>query len=183
MTRPRLALLTALLPALLLGLAAPASADDSGVAKIYSPFAVELGGPGAFRVITFEDVGMHLPEPSEAALLYETVSEAVAGEIASSAQLGYEVRPVYEPLLTDPREHVYCDQRHLYVALWRGFEPHRWGFSLWSGCGADDQFAWQEVEAPWDETLPLPALVEPLARALVEALARAEQAECFQLRC
>lgn len=165
-------------------LAAPATAEEPTVSKVYSPFAVELGGPGAFSVITFEDVGMHLTGDAAASeLLYETISQSVAAAIETSSALDYSATPVYEPRLLDPSQHVYCDDHHLYVALWRGFSPHRWGFSLWSGCGPDDQFAWHEVVAPWADDVDLPSLVEPLTQAVVDALGDAERTQCFQLRC
>ncbi len=166
-------------PAPLGGPTMSAAGAPDGPTHRYSPFAIRLDGHGAFDVVTFKDVSRPLPDP--ALQTDELMAEAFAIALrATHPRVLTEV--VHEPELLDPGNHVFCDRRHLYVDFWRsGPDPARWGYSLWSGCGEDDRFAWQEVDGPaaYDLAEQIERVVDDIARRLGVADARA----CHQRRC
>jgi hypothetical protein len=139
--------------------AAPAeAAADPGRAAVYSPFAVQVAGSFWIDTITFKDVGLRLQDAGSQALVYEAFAAALA-----LALVAHEAQAAFEPTVADPRWHTMCAGRHLYVDVWQSEAPRRLGYSLWSGCGADDRLAWVEVP------LATPVGADPLAAAMLLA--------------
>lgn len=130
-------------------------------------------------VISFKDVGLGL-SLTDGALTYEALAQALAIELDSHAHLEWAAWSDYEAGVADPDAHTFCGQRHIYVDVWKGDEPPRWGFSLWSGCGEDSQFAWEEVAS----TAP-PSVdnVDGVAGVIADALAEAESTGCYTRNC
>jgi len=150
----------------------------------YSPFVVELSGDGLpFHQISFKDVGMSLPQDTRA-FTYETIAESLSAELGSSSQpMETEVR--YSEAAADPDNHRHCQGQHIYVDLWhnavsRAESSSKWGYSLWSGCGADDQFAWRELQVSGPDPV---STVSPLTEGIADSLRDAMRTGCFQREC
>lgn len=168
----------------------PASTDVAGTtpglaestAKRYSPFAIQVDGLFPFDVVTVQDVGLHLAEGLDHGL-YEAISQALSITLGSSEFLEVTANVSYVEDIADPSRHEFCDSDHLYVALWHGTHPDKWGFSLWSGCGELDEFAWHEFESDIDSgEIPFDS-IERLASEIVSAVENAARTQCFQKRC
>lgn len=157
-----------------------AAADE--VAKFhYSPFYVELKGAGEFDIITFKDVGLKRSTTDPNDPLLEVIAESLSYSISES-DLGYGPAYVsYAEELADPASHKACGQNHLYVDVWKSRDS-RYGYSLWSGCGESDNFAWKELEIPAKGS-NLADEVEPLTRSITESIAEAKASQCFQKHC
>lgn len=152
---------------------------EAGIASPYSPFGVRVDGHGAFRFISFKHAGAEPLDPDDP--VFEALAESVALELRSGVEaLTTEV--VHAPELRDPHNHTFCAGSHLYVDFWRSPGPARWGYSLWSGCGDDDRFAWREVQASIAPDALLNALSR-VSRDLASTLSRADAAGCYQRRC
>lgn len=147
----------------------------------YSPFYVELGGGGEFDVITFKDVGLVRGADKRSDPLLEVIAESLSYSIATS-ELGYAPANVsYKEELADPANHLACGQNHLYVDVWKN-GAGKYGYSLWSGCGEADNFAWNELDEPArGETLA--DEVEPLTEAITNSIAQAKEERCFRKHC
>mgnify|MGYP006296653371 CR=1 FL=1 len=148
----------------------------------YSPFVVQLDSE-KFDTVSFKDVGLgrESPEPNDA--LLETISQAFVYEVGNHTDLNYQGEVVYDERILDPANHLYCGERHLYIDVWRSESPKRWGYSLWSGCGESDNFAWQEVEVDEAKVGTLTEEVSPLAESIADRLAEAESSNCFVKQC
>lgn len=147
----------------------------------YSPFYVQLEGGGDFHVITFKDVGLQRKDTSPEHPLLEVIAESLSYTISES-ELGYGPAVVsYDEHLTTPEAHLACGQNHLYVDVWKNGSG-TFGYSLWSGCGEEDNFAWHELEEPAKGDT-LADQVEPLSRSIAESIAEAKEAKCFQKHC
>ncbi len=146
----------------------------------YSPFVVEVSGGGTlFEHISFKDVGMSVP-PEDQAFVYETVAESLAARLAEDTGMNLDARVLYSEDAADPAQHRACGANQVYVDLWHDASSPKWGYSLWSGCSEEAQFAWRELAA----TGPDPAsTVEPLTREIVVDLAQATSAGCFTKYC
>lgn len=144
----------------------------------YSPFAIRLDGHHAFDVVTFKDVGHPLSDPH--LHVDELMAEAFAIALRQSHS-GLLTEVVHEPALLDPRSHVFCDRRHLYVDFWQAATGSRWGYSLWSGCGEDDRFAWQEIDAP--AAAELATQVERVVDDISRRLQIADGKRCHRREC
>ena len=149
-------------------------------APLYSPFVVEVnGGDLRFDHITFKDVGMSVL-PEDRAFVYETVAESLSARLAEGVGMSLNTRVLYSEDAADPAYHRACTPNQVYVDLWHDASIPKWGYSLWSGCGEDAQFAWRELET----TEPDPAIaVDPLTRDIAADLARAVTAGCFTKHC
>ena len=151
----------------------------------YSPFVLEVKSQSVFKRISFKDVGAKLAQ-EQASLVYESLAEALSMELAQRPTLKMSAEVAFDESITDPTNHLACGSDHLYIDFWRGQNPARWGYSLWSGCGEDDNFAWKELKSA---ALERPELTEPteqvapLARDIVETLAQAAQRGCYQKAC
>ena len=152
--------------------------------EYHSPFIIEGDGDIPFEKITFTDVGLTAPEPGPADdYLLEAIAESLAVELRRHEELEFDPEVQYRESLRDPSNHLYCDREHLYVALWRGYEPDRWGYSLWSGCHEQQKFAWQEVSDDAPDDADIVTRIEPLAEDIVERLDDARDEGCFSHAC
>jgi hypothetical protein len=165
------------------------SADDKESTKgaeaknayYYSPFVVKLDG-GKFNTVSFKDVGLDRETTDANDPLFEMIAASFAYEISQSEALGYDAQVTYDEKILDPENHLYCGIDHLYIDVWRSTSPDRWGFSLWSGCGEIDNFAWKEVPDTSPSADPT-VRVEALTSGIIEALAAAAESNCFQKTC
>lgn len=148
----------------------------------YSPFVVRIESP-QFDTVSFKDVGLDRAEPAPHDPLLETISQAFVYEVSNHTDLNYEGEVVYDERILDPANHLYCGERHLYIDVWRSESPERWGYSMWSGCGESDNFAWNEVEIKPSEKPSLTEEVSPLAESIADKLAEASDANCFTKAC
>ncbi|MBA2662624.1 MAG: hypothetical protein H0U74_10045 [Bradymonadaceae bacterium] len=151
----------------------------------YSPFLITSDSDTVFKTISFTDVGISQPMPGPVdTTLLETIAESLAKHLAASEQLHFTPQVHYDPALVDPQNHLFCEEHHLYVAVWRGFAPDRWGYSLWSGCNEEHQFAWKEVVMPPKaEGDDLISSVTPLTESIVESLSEATRKSCYLAKC
>lgn len=150
----------------------------------YSPFVLEVQDQDAvFKKISFKDVGVGELTHAERATLYETMAESLSYELSLAPDLEMPAQVAYDLEITDPKNHLACGSNHLYVDVWRSKSPERWGFSLWSGCGEQDNFAWKEVTYMPRETDDMIEEVKPLTRGIVDAIKVAEEQGCYQKTC
>ena len=145
-------------------------------APIYSPFVVEISSSVphelSFSVISFKDVGMSI-DPSEQSYEYEALAEGVADRFAASFPEPERQASVrHLPEITDKDQHVACEAGHIYVDLWKAAKGT--GYSLWSGCGEDDEFAHREL-ATMDSIA--------VAKDIAHELRRATDKGCFTRHC
>lgn len=153
----------------------PVASDRSRatVPAKYSPFEVVIDGDLPYDVISFKDVGLGL-DHAEQAFAYEAIAESLSLEIP--AVLAVQARSRFVPGRAHPSRHQSCEARHVYVDLWRP-GGHGWGYSLWSGCGEDANFALQELPKADGSQ------VDELARAIAASLAHATRTACFAKHC
>ncbi|MEL6179101.1 MAG: hypothetical protein AAFS10_09110 [Myxococcota bacterium] len=143
----------------------------------YSPFTLKVSS-GPFEVVSFKDVGLMSHEPVESDPLLETIAESLSHKLTAQGQ-GSQVN--YSAAIMDPTNHCACESSHLYVDLWRT-QASGWGYSLWSGCGEEDQFAWREVVGV-PARVDLIEQVEPLTQSILDDLSRATRRGCFRRSC
>ncbi len=148
----------------------------------YSPFVLGVSNGDPFRVVSFKDVGMKLAD-DDAMLMYETIAESLSLELGAAKGLGMSAQVAYDESNLDPKNHLACGSDQLYVDLWRSEGPARWGFSLWSGCGEDDNFAWKEVAVETLDTGDPVKDVKSLTSNIVSTLAAASSKGCYQKTC
>ncbi len=157
------------------------ASDEGSDEPSYSPFVLHMSRPDGlpFGAISFKDVGMSIPE-QERVLAYETLAESLSLELQRRMDdVAVEVRHTVEIL--DPAAHLSCEGRHIYVDLWKAGEG--WGYSLWSGCGEDDEFAHEEVEPTRVAVAGTAESFEPLTRDIVASLVDATRTGCFTKHC
>jgi hypothetical protein len=154
--------------------------DEAAHGPSYSPFVVHMSQPGLpFGEISFKDVGMSLPE-EERVVAYETLAESLSLELQRRMNdISVEVHHTVEIL--DPAAHLACEGQHIYVDLWKAGEG--WGYSLWSGCGEEDEFAHEEVEPTAVAIAGTAESFEPLTREIVASLVDATRTGCFTKHC
>lgn len=150
--------------------AAPETRDP-----VYSPFLLDVS-EAPFGLISFKDVGMSLPA-EERALVYESLAEELSLALRRDlAPMSSMVR--HDAAITDPNNHVVCTGRQIYVDLWS--EADGWGYSLWSGCSEDDEFAHRAVRVDRTDRL---ASLDPLADDIAKSLRAAVRRNCFTRLC
>ena len=151
----------------------------------YSPYYLMGEGDLAFQTISFTDVGMAEPAAGPVdGFLLETIAESLAYKLIEHEELSFTPVVKYDPALAEPSSHLFCEEHHLYIALWRGYEPERWGYSLWSGCEAHHEFAWEEVPDPVEEgEKDLLERVEPLTASIVTEIEKAHRSSCYTSHC
>lgn len=161
---------------------APRAEADEEPEPYHSPFLVEIQG-GPFDRATFKDVGLERGDGEEPdAMLLEAIAESFALDMQSHTELEADAEVHYDENIAEPDNHLHCEIDHLYVDLWQGESPERWGYSLWSGCSELDNFVWREV--PFEKGADvLPESVAPLTDSIVESLAKAAHRGCFQKNC
>lgn len=157
----------------------PEAPAESAQTYHYSPFVVQVSATSmVFDRISFKDVGLRASADPQ---LLETIAESVSYDLQSAPELGVqESRVEYLAEYTDPDNHRACEAEHLYVDVWGG--APKWGYSLWSGCGEADNFAWEQVSAP-NADAPLAEQVAPLTEAITAKLVNAHQQKCFVKHC
>jgi hypothetical protein len=134
-----------------------------------------------FEAISFKDVGMSVPKEHRQ-FVYESIAESLALQLSSDDRLPMSSQVRYSRKITKPEHHRHCEAKHIYVDLWHNASSEHWGYSLWSGCGAEDRFAWKKVSAPKGNKDAV-ASIEPLARDIASSLRQAVQNECFRRTC
>ena len=156
---------------------------DTGPDYQYSPFGVRLHNGEHFHLISFKDVGLDRKNHSETAPILEAIAQSVAYEIQKRRELPVTPEVVYDPRLSEPGEHRACGDHHLYVDVWQSRDPHRYGYSLWSGCSESGKFAWDEVPIQGTVDRSLADQVTPMGKGIVESLAEAHKNDCFSKNC
>ena len=152
----------------------------------YSPFVVDISSKKmAFNTISFKDVSQGEAD-SEREAIMETLAESLGTSIGSDPIFKAEWELRYDKDITKPANHKACGQHHLYVDVWHQGEntqkaPLEWGYSLWSGCSADDEFASSSVLIPI--TSDPSAIVAPLVNDIHKKLSKAHNLKCFVKSC
>jgi hypothetical protein len=147
----------------------------------YSPFGVDLTGSHHFDIVSFKDVGLD-SAPFDSESMLEIVAQSLAYSLRQHDHLGLSARLLHDERLAEPSEHTFCEARRLYVDVWHSPSPSRWGYSLWSGCSEAFQFAHREVTLEGDHD-SLESAVRPLTESIADALADANDHDCFRRRC
>jgi hypothetical protein len=162
---------------------ADSKAKEANVAKPkfrYSPFVLKVNAKDSvFKTVSFKDVGVNGVPDEERAVLYETIAESLAYGLSEDRQLSMTSSVVYDKEILDPNNHLACGSDHLYVDVWRS--KQRWGYSLWSGCGEEDNFAWKEIEYTPDADVT--SEIDPLTRDILSTLRTADSKGCYQKAC
>jgi hypothetical protein len=162
------------------GASAPgAAATDDEAATPYSPFTVEVAGVEAFDHISFKDVGLR---PGDA-WVHEVLASGLAEELMTLAPDPVAANVSFDPAFADPAHHVACGDAHVYVDVWHSESPDRLGYSLWSGCEEDAQFAWREVPVPEVDWEDAATTLAPLTAHIASALGDALETGCFRRTC
>lgn len=161
---------------------APAAAEKAPSKPVYSPFVLNIKSQNVFKRISFKDVGSKF-EQHKTQALYESLAEAMSMELAAQPTLNMSAEVAFDKAITDPKNHLACGSDHLYVDFWRSTHPQRWGYSLWSGCGEDDNFAWKEFKYSVEQAGEPTIEVAPLARSIVSSIKEASDKGCYQKAC
>lgn len=150
----------------------------------YSPFVLAVQSPRSlFRKISFKDVGVRIDREELRESIYEVMAETLASELRVEAALSMPASVVYDEAILDPANHLACGSDHLYVDVWQSEAPRRWGYSLWSGCGEDDNFAWKEVSYDPHPEGDVSIDIKPLAQSIVASIREANKRGCYQKTC
>ncbi len=150
----------------------------------YSPFVLDVKSQQSlFRKISFKDVGVKVEKDELRESLYETMAESLASELSVDTALSMPASVVYDEEILDPLNHLACGSDHLYVDVWQSEEPRRWGYSLWSGCGEEDNFAWKEVSFTPHPAGDVVEEIKPLAQSIVASIREANARGCYQKTC
>jgi hypothetical protein len=157
---------------------AEVSAEGAGDFS-YSPFVVNVKGSKFFQSISFKDVGMKRASKDPNDPMLEVIAESLAQHLMETGD-GMMTQVAYDEGLLDPNNHTACGQHHIYVDVWRKSDV-AWGYSLWSGCGEDDNFAW--IEVPAQRSDDITTAVEPLTLSIVQSLNKAAETSCFRKSC
>ncbi len=148
----------------------------------YSPFVVRIEGDKLFDTVSFKAVGKLASSDSARQLIFENLAEALAENLRQSDGLTVDTDVDFDAFVADPASHCACEGHHTYVDFWRRAEPAMgWGFSLWSGCDADSQFAWEELPIP--EDLNKAEAQYLLAERIAQRLSSAMRNGCVDSTC
>ena len=148
----------------------------------YSPYVLKVNDNNTiFDTISFKDVGVNGISTEERELLYEIIAESLSTELTADHQLAMTSAVVYDEKNLDPSNHLSCGASQLYVDFWRS--EKRWGYSLWSGCGDEDNFAWKEIKYRPDPRGDLGMEITPLTRDIITTLRQANERKCYQKTC
>lgn len=142
----------------------------------YSPFVLQMSSALPFEQISFKDVGMSV-DPASRQLVYEEVAQSLSAALAQDPELPMSSEVLYSEAAADPSNHVACGASHIYVDVWAPQGQQGWGYSLWSGCGEEDRFAYREIPRETADD------VDALTRGIADALRQAVTRGCFQRSC
>ena len=149
---------------------------DSIPTADHSPFVLRINGHPTFSTISFKNV---TSKTSASQTDFELMAESLALTLRRShPHLLVEV--VYAPEFLNPTNHLFCAERHLYVDFWGLKKGHVWGYSLWSGCGEDDRFAWRQFD---DHVVDIALQIERIAYDMGQSIKRADQRGCYRRMC
>ncbi len=149
----------------------------------YSPYVVDLDGVPEFGRISFKDVGLRVEGYSPAHREFEELAMSLADQLMSVEPAPLAASVLALEAYADPSAHQACGEAHIYVDLWRSEGPDRFGYSLWSGCDEDAQFAWEEVPMSWDPDGDLSDQMLPVVSAITRSLESARATGCFTRAC
>lgn len=142
----------------------------------YSPFVLRISGHTTFSTISFKNV---TTGKSASQVDFELMAESLAMALRQSHP-HILVEVVYAPEFLNPTNHLFCAERHLYVDFWGLQTGQVWGYSLWSGCGEDDRFAWRQFDGHF-RTIALQ--IERITLDMGRSLKRADERACYQRAC
>ncbi len=152
---------------------APAAPPPAASAPVYSPFVLEVQSRAIpFSTISFKDVGLSYSE-AERDMVYESIAEGLSMELSTPS---VSVNVSHDPSVVAPEHHLACEDEHVYVDLWRTQEGV--GYSLWSGCGENGEFAHREVRSSENRTL-----FDSLTADIAGSLHQAVRTGCFSKQC
>ncbi len=158
----------------------PADDESDPHGPFYPPWVIEVRGENLpFDEISFKDVGMSHVPAARRAQVYEAIVRALSAELEAHEALSASVR--HSEAAARPEWHQNCVPRHLYVDLWQDTNPERWGYSLASGCTAEQRFARREIPrsaGPDDR-----ATIDVLARSMEDSVHEALRTGCFRRSC
>lgn len=163
---------------------AAAVEEDKGAKKgfHYSPFVLKVKSRSSvFQKISFKDVGIQGVDDTNREGVYETIAESLSMSLNENMSLAMPASVVYDQEITDPANHLACGSDHLYVDVWQSDNPPRWGYSLWSGCGDDDNFVWKEISR--EKSRASTEQVKPLTDSIISELEKAKSRGCYQKTC
>ena len=142
----------------------------------YSPFVLRLSGHTTFSTISFKNVTTGV---SASQVDFELMAESLAMALRQSHP-HILVEVVYAPEFLNPTNHLFCAERHLYVDFWGLQTGQVWGYSLWSGCGEDDRFAWRQFDGYFRN---IALQIERITLDMGRSLKRADERACYQRAC
>ena len=142
----------------------------------HSPFALRVNGHPSFDSVSFKNVshGQRVDQHT-----FELMAQSVALALKTTHP-NVLVEVVHSPTLANPDNHLFCDQRHLYVDFWGTEGSQSWGYSLWAGCGHNDRFEWRQLTLPKGD---LATHIDQLSRDLSHRLKHADERHCYQRAC
>ncbi len=147
----------------------------------YSPFVLKIASSEVpFDTISFKNVGLQTSQ-EDADVLYETLAESLSLELSTQASFPVPTEVVHNTDILNPDNHKSCGSKHIYIDVWEQSAPAMWGYSLWSGCDEDSQFAWRQL--PQHSHQDLTQTVHPLTQDIAAHLRRATQTGCFSKNC
>jgi hypothetical protein len=152
---------------------------EEGGGHTYSPYLVDVHGAADFDLISFKDVGLNLEDPEA----YELLADALAMSLADHPAMSVDASLLHDARYIDAAYHVACGESHIYVDVWRADGPARWGYSLWSGCGEDSQFAWEELAMTIPIEPDVALAIQPLTDAIASSIGEAVATGCYERRC
>ncbi len=158
------------------------SEDASSRAPLYSGWVVQVEDPlASFDAISFKDVGLMSIAPVDRDRVHEQLAQALATELADDAPMSLSAEVHYDLAMSLPETHLACAGGHIYVDLWDGSNPERFGYSLWSGCSEEGRFAWHEVVS--EDEADRSTMLHSLARSIAGSIKKARKTGCFTRHC
>ena len=145
-------------------------------ASFESPYVLQMSTEAPFDRISMKDVGMSIA-PNEREAMYERVASSLSTALADDDELPMSSVVLYSQEKETPAGQLTCGHQQVYVDLWEPNGQQRWGYSLWSGCGEEDEFAHREVDRAHAKD------VDTLTQSIAKALRHAVATQCFSREC
>ncbi len=145
----------------------------------YSPFVVDVkSNQIPFETISFKDVTPGKVLESRETTM-ESLAESLGMAISANPDFSANCEMRYDEEITKPDNHLACGSKHLYIDVWQNADD--FGYSMWSGCSEDDEFAKASVVlATTDDPLDR---IAPLVDDIHNKLVMAQAANCFVKTC